>query len=121
MASRREQLVGNRLVLAGTVLYFMEWVVIPFAPSLRAVRQRDLARQRKHYANAIACVCSKFRRARPRIRVLHDRQVLQRRSKARCDRTGRQQPRDASENPIESIRWKDRGKKRRQQARGHRS
>src|SRR6266699_1169654 len=34
MASRREQLVGNRLALAGTVLYFMERVVIPFAPSL---------------------------------------------------------------------------------------
>jgi len=34
MASRREQLVGNRLALAGTVVYFMEWVVIPFAPSL---------------------------------------------------------------------------------------
>jgi len=34
MASRRGQLVGNRLALLGTVLYFMEWVVIPFAPSL---------------------------------------------------------------------------------------
>jgi hypothetical protein len=34
MASRRDQLVGNRLALAGTVLYFTEWVVIPFAPSL---------------------------------------------------------------------------------------
>jgi hypothetical protein len=34
MASRRDQLVGNRLALVGAVLYFMEWVVIPFAPSL---------------------------------------------------------------------------------------
>jgi hypothetical protein len=34
MESQRDQLVGNRLALVGAVLYFMEWVVIPFAPSL---------------------------------------------------------------------------------------
>lgn len=29
----RRHLVGNRLALAGTVLYFLEWVVIPFLPA----------------------------------------------------------------------------------------
>ena len=31
-ASSRGRLVGNRLALAGTVLYFLEWVGIPFLP-----------------------------------------------------------------------------------------
>jgi hypothetical protein len=30
----RGRLVGNRLALAGAVLYLLEWAVIPFAPSL---------------------------------------------------------------------------------------
>ena len=34
MASRRDELVGNRFALVGAALYFMEWVVIPFIPSL---------------------------------------------------------------------------------------
>jgi hypothetical protein len=34
MNSSGMELKGNRLVLAGAVLYFMEWVVIPIAPSL---------------------------------------------------------------------------------------
>jgi hypothetical protein len=33
-ASSRGRLVGNRLALAGTVLYFLEWVGIPFLRSL---------------------------------------------------------------------------------------
>lgn len=41
MASRRDQLVGNRLALLGTLLYFMEWAVIPFAPSLPTDRLGD--------------------------------------------------------------------------------
>ncbi|MFL5952569.1 MAG: hypothetical protein ACJ76I_00480 [Gaiellaceae bacterium] len=34
MESRSRELIGNRLALAGAVLYFMEWIVIVVAPSL---------------------------------------------------------------------------------------
>jgi len=41
MASSQGKLVGNRLALAGAVLYLLEWVVIPFAPSLPTDRLGD--------------------------------------------------------------------------------
>lgn len=34
MSSPRAHLVGNRIALAGTVVYFTEWLVIPFVPGL---------------------------------------------------------------------------------------
>jgi len=34
VTSRRDQLVGNRLALLGTLLYFAEWIAIPFIPSV---------------------------------------------------------------------------------------
>ena len=32
--NRSDRLVGNRLALVGTVLYFLEWVAIPFLPAV---------------------------------------------------------------------------------------
>ena len=32
--NRSDRLVGNRLALVGTVLYFLEWVAIPFLPEV---------------------------------------------------------------------------------------
>lgn len=41
LASTRDRLVGNRLALAGTVLYFLEWVAIAFLPEVPTERLGD--------------------------------------------------------------------------------
>lgn len=41
MESKRAQLVGNRLALVGTALYFLEWVAIAYLPSVPTDRLGD--------------------------------------------------------------------------------